>query len=152
VLLINKDRSALQLRAQVSPEVASAKTVTWTVINHTGQASINSTGLLTATGDGTVTIIANATDDSGVKGTLDINIEGIKPMVLVTIEDELMVTFDEIFSSCKLDLYDFYGHLIKSIFVENNSCVIDISSVRPGVYFVVLTKNTTSMTGKVLIM
>ncbi|MBN1414618.1 MAG: Ig-like domain-containing protein [Bacteroidales bacterium] len=58
----------LQLSAVVMPANATNKTVIWTVINGTGQATINDSGLLTALSDGTVRVIATAKDGSGVMG------------------------------------------------------------------------------------
>ena len=64
----------LQLIASVLPEQATNKTVTWSLENGTGQATINSTGLVTALEDGTVTARATANDGSGVYGILVITI------------------------------------------------------------------------------
>jgi uncharacterized protein YjdB len=74
VSIINTDKGTLQLSASVSPSNASNKSVTWSVINGTGQASINSSGLLTAVANGTVTARATANDGSGIYGTLLITI------------------------------------------------------------------------------
>lgn len=72
--LINTDKGTLQLTASVSPSNASNKSITWSVINGTGQASINSSGVLTAVANGTVTARATANDGSGIYGTLLITI------------------------------------------------------------------------------
>ena len=45
---ITADRGTLQLSAAVTPTNATNKTVTWSVVNGTGQATISSTGLVTA--------------------------------------------------------------------------------------------------------
>jgi hypothetical protein len=50
----------LQMTATVLPANATDKTVVWSVINGTGQATISSTGLLTAVRNGTVTVVATA--------------------------------------------------------------------------------------------
>lgn len=57
--------SKLQMTATVSPDNASNKAVTWSVINGTGTATIDTSGLLTATKEGTVTVRATAKDGSG---------------------------------------------------------------------------------------
>ena len=72
--VIPTDNGTLQLTATVTPADATNKTVTWSVINGTGQATINSTGLVTAVTSGTVTAVATANDGSGVTGTLVITI------------------------------------------------------------------------------
>ncbi len=71
---ITTDNGTLQLSAAVLPSDATNKTVTWSIINGTGQATINSTGLVTAFENGTVTARAIANDGSGVFGTLIITI------------------------------------------------------------------------------
>ncbi|MFM9837456.1 MAG: Ig-like domain-containing protein [Cyclobacteriaceae bacterium] len=65
-----------QMSASILPANATVNSVTWSVTNGTGSATINASGLLTATGDGTVTVKAAANDVSGVNGTKLINISG----------------------------------------------------------------------------
>ena len=45
---ITSDNGTLQLTAKSLPTDATNKTVTWSVVNSTGQATINTTGLVTA--------------------------------------------------------------------------------------------------------
>jgi uncharacterized protein YjdB len=71
---ISTDNGTLQLTATVTPTNATNKTVTWSITNGTGQATINSSGLVTAQSNGTVTAKATANDGSGVSGTLVITI------------------------------------------------------------------------------
>ncbi|MGO4548234.1 InlB B-repeat-containing protein [Paenibacillus sp. 2TAB23] len=66
----------LQLTAEVLPEDATNKAVTWSAQNGTGSATINESGLLTAVSDGTVTVTATAADGSGIVGTRSIAISG----------------------------------------------------------------------------
>jgi uncharacterized protein YjdB len=80
---INTDNGTLQLSASILPADATTKTVSWSVVNVTGKASISETGLLTAEKDGTVKAIATATDGSGVKGELTITISN----QIILIED-----------------------------------------------------------------
>ena len=56
----------LQMTANVLPENATNKAVTWSVTNGTGSATINETGLLTAQADGIVTVKATANDGSNI--------------------------------------------------------------------------------------
>jgi uncharacterized protein YjdB len=72
--IINTSYGTLQLSVEVSPDDASDKTVTWSVVNDTGKAAISSTGLVTAISNGIVMAIATANDDSGVSDTLTITI------------------------------------------------------------------------------
>ncbi len=71
---INANGGTLQLIANVLPANATDKSVTWSVINGTGQATISSSGLMTAVANGTVTARATAKDGSGIFGSLVITI------------------------------------------------------------------------------
>ena len=71
---ITSDKGTLQLTAITSPSNATNQTVTWSIANGTGQATINSAGIVTAVSNGTVTARAEATDGSGVYGTFPIAI------------------------------------------------------------------------------
>ena len=90
---ITDDDGSLQLIAEVMPQEAKNKTVTWSVINGTGQAIINASGLVTAKSNGTVIALATANDGSGVYGTLVIAITGqIVPVTSITISGESDLT------------------------------------------------------------
>ena len=83
---ITTDNGTLQLSAAVLPSNATNQTVTWSVTNGTGQATINSTGLVTAVANGTVTARATANDGSGVSGTLVITISNqVIPVTGITV-------------------------------------------------------------------
>jgi uncharacterized protein YjdB len=71
---ITTDNGTLQLSASVLPVNATNNTVTWSLSNGTGEATINSAGLVTAVSDGIVTARATANDGSGVYGNLVIGI------------------------------------------------------------------------------
>jgi len=68
------DGDTLQMLAAILPLNATDTSVTWSVVNGTGTATISVGGLLTATGAGLVTVIATANDASGVTGSLVITI------------------------------------------------------------------------------
>ncbi|WCL82026.1 Ig-like domain-containing protein [Saprospira sp. CCB-QB6] len=69
--------STLQMLATVSPANASDPSVSWTVTNGTGTATINSSGVLTAGNPGTVQVCATANDGSGVSDCVTITIDPI---------------------------------------------------------------------------
>lgn len=73
---ISTDNGTLSLSASVLPANASDQTVTWSVVNGTGEAIINTSGVLTAVSNGTVTAFAAANDGSGVHGSLVVTISG----------------------------------------------------------------------------
>jgi len=68
------DGATLQMLAAILPLNATDSTVTWSVVNGSGTATISVGGLLTATGAGTVTVIATANDASGVTGSIVITV------------------------------------------------------------------------------
>jgi uncharacterized protein YjdB len=74
ITTISADNGSLQLSATVTPLNATDHSVTWSLINVTGQAIINTAGTLTAIANGTVTAIATANDGSGISGSADITI------------------------------------------------------------------------------
>lgn len=67
---ISTKRGTLQMVAVVAPEDAADNSVTWSVTNGTGSASISAAGLLTAISNGTVTVKATANDGSNVVSNL----------------------------------------------------------------------------------
>ncbi len=73
---ITTDNGTLQMIATVSPAYADNMTVTWSVANGTGIATISQTGVLTAVANGTVTVTATANDGSGITGSKIITISG----------------------------------------------------------------------------
>jgi uncharacterized protein YjdB len=84
--VIDSDNGQLQLTAVVSPANATNQTVTWSIINGVGQATISSTGLVTAVATGTVTAVATANDGSGVTGILIITItDQLIPVSSITV-------------------------------------------------------------------
>jgi hypothetical protein len=72
---------------------ATTQTVTWSLVNGTGQATISATGLVTAVSDGTVTARATANDGTGVYGELTIAIsnQDIIPVTGQIIADHTVV-------------------------------------------------------------
>jgi len=83
---ISTDKGTLQLSAAILPSYSSDKSVTWSLVNGTGQASINSAGLVSAIKNGSVTARATANDGSGVSGTLVLTISNqIVPVTGITV-------------------------------------------------------------------
>ena len=81
----------LQMVSEVLPEDAKNKSVTWSVKNGTGSATISASGLLTAQTDGTVTVKATANDGSGVvSNEYVVNIFGdtLIPVNSITVSSE----------------------------------------------------------------
>jgi uncharacterized protein YjdB len=72
--IITTDNGSLQMFAEVVPGNATNKTVTWSIVNITGNATITPSGLVTAIDNGTVNVTATAKDSSGVSDHLIISI------------------------------------------------------------------------------
>jgi uncharacterized protein YjdB len=79
---INTENGSLQLNAAILPANASKSTLTWSIQNGTGAATISASGLVTAVSNGTVTARATAQDGSEVFGNFLITISN--QVVLVT--------------------------------------------------------------------
>ena len=135
-------RRNLHLKSSVLPSNASNKTVTWSLVNESGHASISSAGLVTSISSGNVTAVAKANDGSGTEAVFKIKIEGIKTLDLITNQDELVVFIDDKYINYKLNLVNLNGQLIASKNAENNLCNFDISSLLPGIYIVTLSGST----------
>lgn len=86
---VSKADSTLQMQANVTPEDANDKSVTWSV-SDSALAEIDENGLLTVKGvNGTVTVTATSKADAAVTGTMDVQIAiaGETPDVETIVED-----------------------------------------------------------------
>jgi uncharacterized protein YjdB len=140
-IIINN--GTIQLSAIVLPVNATNKTVTWSIANGTGEATINSTGLVTAVTNGTVTARAISNDGSNVIGTflivIDANFD--TPFMAIVDDNEMRFPVDESYFGYKITIYNLYGNLMSAKIVDSNLCVFDISSFRTGLYIAVLSNN-----------
>lgn len=73
----------IQLSADVFPENATNKVVSWSINNGTGQATISSSGLVAAISSGTVIATATSQDGSMVSASIEITISD-QPAPIVT--------------------------------------------------------------------
>lgn len=149
--IITSDKGSLQLTTQISPEIATNKSVSWSVVNITGQAVISNSGLVTAIEDGLVTVLASAADGSGVNGFLDISIRVNDPLVAIVNENRIRVPLEGNYANAKVSLYDLQGHLIEIQNVDGNLCEFDISVLPSGIYIVVLSRSVIMKVAKVII-
>ncbi|HHX22560.1 MAG TPA: hypothetical protein GX723_00860 [Thermoanaerobacterales bacterium] len=72
-----KEGYTLLMSVIIEPINATDNTVTWSIENQTGNATISQTGLLTARKAGKVIVKAAANDGSGVEGTKEITITSV---------------------------------------------------------------------------
>ena len=82
-----------QLTANITPDNASNKTVSWSS-NNTNIATVSSTGLVTAKTVGTVTITVKANDGSNQTATCRVTVNPIPPNIKETLEEGDYVYYD----------------------------------------------------------
>ena len=143
----------LQLIAEVTPADASDKSLTWSLNNGSGRATISSSGLVTAEEMGTVTATATANDGSGISGSMQIEIytdpnESLLPYVNGQL---LKVPLSRRFAGKKISLYDIYGRLLAAEIAESDLHEFDISKYHPGLYLIVLTDDYILKVNKVVL-
>ena len=146
---INEDKGTLQLSTTITPSDATDKTVTWSIQNNTGQASVDNDGMVSAIANGTVTAMATANDGSEVYGTMEITITGqIQPVGLsepvnsdfqiVQTPDQLIINTDK-FINGNLKRYficSIQGEIIQKHNINTEPIILDLSSFDPGIYII----------------
>ena len=145
---ITANNGTLQMNASVGPDDAKDKTVTWSVADGTGSATISDTGLLTATGDGTVTVTATANDASNTTGSAEITISnqiilGINEtafnmMSVYPIPFADFITIDTETEISTTKIYSLDGSLIIDNLTVSSDNKINVSKLTSGTYILVL--------------
>ncbi|MBK7480423.1 MAG: Ig-like domain-containing protein [Bacteroidales bacterium] len=151
--IINEIGGTLQLTAEVTPADASDKTITWSINNGTGRATISSDGLVTAEAYGFVTAVATANDGSGISGSLQIGIDDSQDKTLLPyINGNLLkVPLKRRFTGKKIALYDIYGRILETGIADSDIHEFEISKYYPGIYLIVLTDDNVLEVHKVVI-
>jgi uncharacterized protein YjdB len=137
---INSYNGTLQLNAVVLPSNATDKSVTWSLINGSGKATISSTGLVTAVSSGVITAKATSNDGTGIYGLLNISIAIKKaefPPLFIT-SDEIKIILNADYLSWNFSMYNFQGGKLISKPITSNIIVLDVSSIPTGFYLLVL--------------
>ena len=152
ISVIDVDHGTLLLSAEVIPADATNKTVIWSIINGTGQATIDENGLVTAVSNGTVTATATATDGSGVSGVLDIKIENQisadidhleeSPYIIRQNKSSISIKFNQSYKFNKICLFSLSGNLIMTKNAMSNPVILDISTMLPGIYILKISGTT----------
>jgi hypothetical protein len=156
---INTDGGTLQLSAQIMPVDATNNTVTWSISNGTGQASISTTGLITAISSGTVIATATATDGSGVSGSLIITISNIPDSISKTINNSKILVYpnpvtDLLYilstgsSFNKILIFDIAGIIVYEKINASELSFIDVSDFSKGMYLVQFKDQNNTATAK----
>lgn len=133
----------LQMQAAVLPANASNNSITWSVTEITGKASIDAMGLLTAIEDGVVTVVATANDGSGVTGSTDITISNQTASVFtqtgsqkINVYPNPTNQFLEISSEIHQDRV--HGEICNvqgQVLLQFDNQRIDVSNLAPGIYY-----------------
>jgi len=150
---INTAGGNLQLNTSVLPENANNSSVTWSVVNETGNATISTSGLLTAISDGTVTVTATANDGSDISASILINISNQSLNIIrITnrtkieiypnpIKETFRIKSNDNITSIKI--FNLLGEQVKSLSISNiNESAIDISNLNKGIYLLYIFDNT----------
>ena len=141
----------------ILPTNATNQTVTWSVANYSGTATISPTGLLTAVSDGSIIVKAAANDGSAVLGTLGINISnqtiGIDNVIILSSEvviypnptfNQLIIDTEQNIS--KVNIIDITGKIIMT--AKENTNIINVADLSGGIYFIQLIAEEGSITKK----
>jgi uncharacterized protein YjdB len=150
---ITSDNESLQLSAEVLPANATDRSVSWSIVNVTGAATISSEGLVTAVTNGTVTAQAMANDVSGVSGSLDIsiNIYNQKSNSIIVTADEIIIIFYEDFVSTIADLYNLQGNHVARKIVDTNTVIFNSSQFASGLYILVIRSREILLVEKIMV-
>ncbi|MHC1733069.1 MAG: beta strand repeat-containing protein [Bacteroidales bacterium] len=127
---------SLQLTAEIEPADATEQSVTWSVINGTGTATINEKGLLVGDAPGEVTVVASATDGSGVAGELTVMIDLVESIKIRYTRNEIVIQVPDRLIPAKVSLHNLHGSHVQTKVIDMTECVIDISGLMPGIYVV----------------
>jgi len=129
-------KGSIQLTAEIEPADATDQTVTWSVINSTGKAKINEKGLLVGEAPGDVTVVATAADGSGVEGEITVMIDLVESIHIRYTRNEIIIEVPDQLIPAKVSLHNLHGSLVQTKVLDTTECVIDISSMMPGIYVV----------------
>ncbi|MBN2524266.1 MAG: Ig-like domain-containing protein [Bacteroidales bacterium] len=157
--MISRPGESLQLTATVLPANATNKTVSWSIIEDTGEASISSSGLVTSESPGIVTARATANDGSGIYDDYEITLLNITKLDSAEINTgmifpnptngDLWYVFvrDSHSDQGKINfkITNLNGEIIKVLsqtVLENDIMYLDVSHLFTGIYF--LTASTGS--------
>jgi hypothetical protein len=141
---INTAQGVLFMNADIQPYYADNQSITWSLVNGTGSATISSSGTLTAQANGTVEVVATSNDGSNVEGTVTITISNqslsvneynVSSQVSIYPNPVLHDLFVEVNDTeiIKITILDYSGQLVKAI-TNNMTNQIDVSDLKQGVY------------------
>ena len=141
----------LALAAEILPEDASEKRVSWSVINGTGTAVIGEDGILRGVTPGEVIVVATSLDGSGVAGELSITINLVESIKIRQTRNEVIIQVPEYLLPAKASLHSLYGSHIQSKVIDSTECIFNISELFPGIYVVSVYNSVVQDAAKIMI-
>ena len=141
----------LALAAEIFPEDASEKRVSWSVINGTGTAVISEDGILRGVTPGEVIVVATSLDGSGVAGELSITINLVESIKIRQTRNEVIIQVPEYLLPAKASLHSLYGSHIQSKVIDSTECIFNISELFPGIYVVSVYNSVVQDAAKIMI-
>ena len=141
----------LALVAEILPEDASEKRVSWSVINGTGTAVISEDGILRGVTPGEVIVVATSLDGSGVAGELSITINLVESIKIRQTRNEVIIQVPEYLLPAKASLHSLYGSHIQSKVIDSTECIFNISELFPGIYVVSVYNSVVQDAAKIMI-
>jgi len=144
VSTISTLNGTLQMESTVLPVDVTDNSLSWSVTNGTGEATISTSGLVTATKNGTVTIAATSNDGSNITGSMVITITN-QSTGIVHINSQSFSIYpnpakayilieSDFHSNCYLTIYSIDGKSVFTKQIVKTSNSIDISEINKGIY------------------
>jgi uncharacterized protein YjdB len=158
VKVINKSTNTttvdgeLQLSAEIEPADATDKSITWSVINGTGMASVDEKGLLVGVSPGEVTVVATANDGSGIAGEITIMIDLVESIKIRYNRYELIIQVPDQLIPAKASLHNLSGSHAETKVIDTTECIFDISGLMPGLYVVSVYNSVVREAAKIAIL
>jgi len=157
--------STLQLEADVYPTNASVKSVTWSIIEVSGQASVSESGLITGTNPGKLWIKAISDDNNIAKHSILVSIlnNALKLNKITDLEKQIIIypnpSNGELFiksESCikVSELLNLSGQVILKMnyLSDTFNSKLNLCAVQKGVYYInVIFSDYTQLTKPVII-
>ena len=140
------------MKATVLPTEATDKTISWSVVNLTGQAIISRKGLLQAVSNGEVVVVGTAIGSYGLRDSLHVNISGQTTGLHDLIDQDFIIATDmeqkllyirwkvPTLDKCRIRIYNILGQLTYTSEVITNNHQVDLSYLDKGYYILQISK------------
>jgi hypothetical protein len=90
--------------------------------------------------------------DGVVTGSSEVTVNDTSPFIITEVSnEELKIITDDSFLSGSFRLYNLYGSLVSTKKITGNICLLDVSHLTPGLYFLNYTARGIGKTKKIII-